>query len=147
MFLGALISSLQRSIVEAAQHQHLRARQQRAVQLERRVLCRRADENDGAVLHHRQERILLAAVEAMDLVDEEQRPLPHAAALRAASNVFFRSATPVNTADNCSKCSLNAVDSSRAIVVLPVPGGPQRMIECGRFAAIIRPIGPSGPIR
>src|SRR5262245_60833370 len=35
-----------------------------------------AHQHDGAVLHHRQEGILLRAVEAMDLVDEEQRPLP-----------------------------------------------------------------------
>ena len=38
----------------------------------------------------------------------------------------------MNTADNCSKCSLKAVDNSRAMVVLPVPGGPHRMMECGR---------------
>ena len=71
-------------------------------------------------------------------------PCPVLRRARAASNVFFRSATPVNTADNCSKRSLNAVESSRAIVVLPVPGGPHRIIEAGRPAAIMRPSGPSG---
>ncbi len=49
-------------------------------------------------------------------------PCPILRRWRAASKVFLRSATPENTADNCSKCSLNAVESSRAMVVLPVPG-------------------------
>ena len=53
----------------------------------------------------------------------------------------MRSATPENTADNCSKCRLNAVESSRAIVVLPVPGGPHRMMES---AVRCRPCGPAG---
>src|SRR5688500_11245471 len=37
--------------------------------------------------------------------------------------------------------------SRRAIVVLPVPGGPQRTIEASLPAATIRPIAPSGPVR
>jgi hypothetical protein len=35
-----------------------------------------ADQHHGAVLHHRQERVLLRTVEAVHLVDEQQRPLP-----------------------------------------------------------------------
>ena len=61
-------------------HQHARARQQRRVELEGRVLRRGADQRDRAVLHDRQEAILLGAVEAMDLVDEQQRPWPIGAA-------------------------------------------------------------------
>ena len=53
--------------------QHPCARQESGVELEGRILGRRADEDDGAVLHDRQEGILLGAVEAMDLVDEKQR--------------------------------------------------------------------------
>ena len=34
--------------------------------------------------------------------------------------------------------------SRRAIVVLPVPGGPHRIIEASLPAATIRPIAPSG---
>ena len=49
------------------------AREQRAVQLERRVLGRGAHEHDVAGLDERQERVLLRAVEAVDLVHEEQR--------------------------------------------------------------------------
>ena len=67
---------LDRLVVERLEHQHTGPRQQWRVQLERRVLGRRANEHDGAVLHHRQEGILLRAVEAVNLVDEQQRPLP-----------------------------------------------------------------------
>ena len=67
---------LQRRLVEPPQRQHLRPRQKRRVELERRVLRRRADEDDGPVLHQRQEGVLLRLVEAVDLVDEEQRPPP-----------------------------------------------------------------------
>ena len=54
------------------------------------------------------------------------------------------SATPEKTAESWSKCSLKALDSNRAMVVLPVPGGPHRMMEWGRPFATIRPSGPSG---
>ena len=76
--LGARQQQLQRGVVEPAQHQHLAARQQRAVQREGRVLGGGADQRDGAGLHHRQEAVLLGAVEAVDLVDEQQRALPGA---------------------------------------------------------------------
>ena len=59
----------------------LRAREQRRVHLERRVLGRRADEDDVAGLDARQEGVLLRLVEAVDLVDEEDR----AAAAQAAA--------------------------------------------------------------
>ena len=49
----------------------LRPRQQRRVDLERRVLGRRADQDDVAGLDARQEGVLLRLVEAVDLVDEE----------------------------------------------------------------------------
>ena len=65
-------------MVEAAQDQHLAARQQRGVELEARILGGRADERDGAVLDIGQEAVLLGAVEAVDLVHEQQRLLPGA---------------------------------------------------------------------
>jgi H+/gluconate symporter-like permease len=52
-------------------------------------------------------------------------------------------ATPENTADKGSKSSSATSDSRRAMVVLPLPGGPQRIMEARRPAATIRPIGPS----
>ena len=57
------------------EHQHARPRQQRGVEFERRIFGGGADQHHGAVFHHRQERILLGAVEAMHLVDEQQRAL------------------------------------------------------------------------
>ena len=55
------------------------------------------------------------------------RPLPRRS--RAASNTFFRSATPEKIAEICSKARSVSPASSRATVVLPVPGGPQKIIE------------------
>ena len=64
---------------------------------------------------------------------------------RAASNAFFRSATPENTAESCSKCSSVASASNRATVVLPVPGGPQNTSEPRVRVSSIRVSAPSGP--
>ncbi len=55
-------------------------RQQRAVQRERWVLGGGPDECDGAGLDHRQEAVLLGAIEAVDFIDEQQSPLPRAPA-------------------------------------------------------------------
>ena len=51
----------------------LRAREQRAVDLEVRVLRRGADQRHEPVLDGRQQRVLLRLVEAVDLVEEEDR--------------------------------------------------------------------------
>ena len=53
----------------------LRAAQQRRVDLEVRVLGRRADERDEPLLDGGQQRVLLGLVEAVDLVEEEDRRL------------------------------------------------------------------------
>ena len=81
MGFGALQQGFEIVVVEAAQHEDLGARQQRADQLEGRVLGRGADEDHRAVLDNRQKGVLLRAVEAVDLVDEEKRALAHLAAL------------------------------------------------------------------
>ena len=52
-------------------HVHAAARQQRGIELERRILGRRADEHDHAFFDVRQERILLHLVEAVHFVDEQ----------------------------------------------------------------------------
>ena len=61
---------------ETFQDQHLRPAQKRRVQLERRVLRGGTDQHNGAVLHMRQKPVLLGFVEAVNFVDEQQRPLP-----------------------------------------------------------------------
>ena len=53
--------------------EHAHPREERRDHLERRVLGRGAEQHDGAVLHVWQEGVLLRLVEAMDLVDEEDR--------------------------------------------------------------------------
>ncbi len=74
-------------------------------------------------------------------------PRPVSRRFLAASNTLRRSATPEKTADSSSKARSVSWASNRAIVVLPQPGGPQRIIEARRREATMRPIGPSGPRR
>ena len=51
-----------------------RTTEQRSVQREERVLRRRADQDDYALLDAGQERVLLSLVETMDLIEEQDRP-------------------------------------------------------------------------
>src|SRR5437868_1984383 len=84
LLFGAFEEGFERRVVKPAQYKDLGARQQRADQLKRRVLGRRADEDDGAVLDHGEKGILLRAIEAVDLVDKKERALPQLAALASA---------------------------------------------------------------
>ncbi len=74
--LGPLRQSLQIGERQAFQHQHLRAGQHSGVQFETRVLGGGTDQKDRAILHMRQEPILLRLVETVDFVDKQKRPLP-----------------------------------------------------------------------
>ena len=62
-------------LLQRLEHEDAAARQKSAVDLERRVLRRRTDEDDASLFHERQESVLLCLVEAMNLVDEEDRAL------------------------------------------------------------------------
>jgi hypothetical protein len=73
--VSAVEQHAQRPCVEPVQDQHLRAGEECRVQLEARVLGRRADQSDGAVLDIGQEAVLLGAIEAVDLVHEQQGAL------------------------------------------------------------------------
>ncbi len=55
--------------------ENLAARDERRVDAEERVLRRRADEDDDPILDVAEQHILLRAVEAVDFVEEEDRPL------------------------------------------------------------------------
>ena len=70
--LGLGQQRLQRFIVQPLQHIDLAARQQRPVELERRVLGGGAHQGDDPLLHERQKAVLLRAVEAVDLIDKQQ---------------------------------------------------------------------------
>jgi hypothetical protein len=74
------VELLDRGRIERMEHQHARAREQRRVELEGWVFGGGADQHHGAVFHHGQERVLLSAVESVNLVDKEQRTLARLAA-------------------------------------------------------------------
>ncbi len=63
---------IQRRVIQTLQHIDLAARQQRPVQFEAGVLGRGADQGDDPLLDEGQETVLLGAVEAVDLVHEQQ---------------------------------------------------------------------------
>ena len=114
-------------VVEAAEDEHLAAGEQGAVQGERGVLGGGADEHDRAVLDDGEKTVLLGTVEAVDFVHEEKSARPALARRPASSKARLRSATPENTAESGTKCSPAASASRRAMLVLPTPGGPQRI--------------------
>lgn len=70
--LGTLQQAFKRRIVQPAQHQDLTARQQRARQHEGRILRCGPNQNDRAILDKRQEGVLLATIEPMNFVHEQQ---------------------------------------------------------------------------
>ena len=74
-------------------------------------------------------------------------PCPCARRTRAASKIFFSSATPVWIAESCTNVSLRLAPMRRATVVLPLPGGPQKIIEPSEGAASRRVNAPFGPVR
>ena len=85
----------------------------------------------------------------MDLVDEEQRPWrPLARRSRAASNTFFRSATPEKIAEICSKARLGLAGEQprhRGLAGAGRPPEDQRAERAG--ARSCRVSAPSGPVR
>src|SRR5262245_15404482 len=86
---------------QGSQNVNPRARQQRTYDLERWILCRRADEDESAVLEKRQKRILLRFIEAMDFIEKQHGRLLYAARTsRARSTAARMSFTPAITADN-----------------------------------------------
>ena len=124
------------SVRQRLQHEHLRPRQQRRVDLERRVLGGRADEDDVAGLDARQKRVLLRLVEAVNLVDEHD-----GAAARRAAPRFGGGHDLADLLDagehRAERDEVRPASSSatmRASVVLPVPGGPHRMSDCSTVA-------------
>ena len=74
-------------------------------------------------------------------------PCPCARRARAASKIFFSSATPVWIAETWTNASSRDAPIRRATVVLPLPGGPQKIIEPSDGALSRRVSAPSGPVR
>ena len=125
-----------------------RAAEQRRVDLEEGVLGRRPDEGEQAVLDGGQEGVLLALVEAVHLVEEEDGArFSSASRWRAASMVARTSFTPAVTADMDAKCRSVWEAMTLASVVFPVPGGPHKMVDDSRSASISARSGAPGPTR
>ena len=72
---GAFEDALERLVTQRRELDNPHAREQRSDEREPRVLGRRAHEHDRPVFDVRQKRILLRTVEAVDLIDEQQRAL------------------------------------------------------------------------
>src|SRR5262249_54473246 len=70
-------------------------------------------------------------------------PLPVSRRLLARSNALRRSCTPEKMAESCSKARRVSSASRRAMVVLPDPGGPHRIMLCSRLPASMRVSVPS----
>jgi hypothetical protein len=103
---------------------HGRSRQQGGIDFERRVLRGRTNEGEQTGLDVRQEGVLLGLVEAMDRK-------PERCASKALSTASRMSLTPPNTAEILRNWASKACAISRAKVVLPTPGGPHKIMECG----------------
>ena len=63
--------SFQFGRIDRLEHKHTNPRQQRTGQGERRILCSRANQHDGACFHVRKKRILLRAIEPVNFVDKQ----------------------------------------------------------------------------
>ena len=115
------------------------AREQGRVHLEVWVLRRGADERDGAFFDMRQQSILLSLVEAVDLVDEEDG----LAAVEAepVTGLHDEGAHLCHAAHDGGDRDQRAPTASartRARLVLPLPGGPQRRIKPRRPRSVAR---------
>ncbi|MPN30022.1 hypothetical protein SDC9_177479 [bioreactor metagenome] len=73
--------------------------------------------------------------------------LPCPRHISACATASRTSLMPENTADKAMNSQLNCVAIMRASVVLPTPGGPHRIIECGCPEANARCSGLPGPSR
>ena len=112
------------SALKRLQHHDAAPREQGRIDLERGVLGRRPDQADRAVLDGPQQGVLLRLVEAMDLVDEEDRPPASRRRLFLASSMAARtSRTPANTAERAM---------NRRSVALGDQPGQGRLARAGR---------------
>ena len=84
----------------------------------------------------------------MNFIDEQQRALARPRDAPApSSKIFFSSLTPEKIAEIWMKANFVSCASSRATVVLPVPGGPQKIRLPSEPEAMRRVSAPSGPTR
>ena len=98
---GAIDQHAEVVVGQRLEREQQRTREQRRDHRERRVLGRRRDEDDPAVLDSGQQRVLLRLREAVDLVEEQHGSESVQVALASASSMTSRtSRTPAVTADS-----------------------------------------------
>ena len=142
------------SVGQGVQHKHLAAGQQRAVDLKGGVLRGGADQNDAALFHKGQKGVLLGLVEAVNLVHKDDACCsPYSAGSPRRCCITARiSWMPLVTAEKSMNFAFVRLAMMRASVVLPTPGGPQKIME-ERWSPSIRrakhlagsPAGVAGP--
>ncbi len=104
--------------------------QQRPDDLEIGVFGGGPDEGEEPFLHVGQQGVLLGLVEAVDFVDQQDGAAALRPASRRASSTTLRtSATPDMTALRLANWASMTRAITRASVVLPLPGGPQKIME------------------
>ena len=135
----------ERRFIEGPECQDTRARQKRRIQFETRIFRRRTDQSDRAVLDNRQETILLGAVETVNLVDEQQGPLPDRTSLARLFEDFLEIGNAGMDRRDLHQCELRLAGQEPRHVVLPVPGGPQKIRLPIDRACRRRVKAPSGP--
>ena len=129
---SARSSNLPRSsAVERLQHIDARPRQQRVVDFERRVLGGGADEDQRAVLDVGQKGVLLRLVEAMHLIEKQHRVARAAQAARLLDHRADILDAGQHGRQRDEFAHVRRWRPGAPSVVLPVPGGPHRIIECG----------------
>jgi len=101
------------------------------------VFSRRPDKGDDTIFNSLEQSILLWFVESMDLINEHEASLSHLpGCLGLGQSPSRTSFTPAETADNSKYWLLLWWAMILAKVVLPQPGGPQRIIENNLSALI-----------
>ena len=107
------------------------AGEQRGDDLERRVLGGGADQADGAALDVGQKGVLLRLVEAMDLVDEEDGARAELRGLFGIDHDLLDLLDAGEDGGELDEGGLGGAAMILARVVLPTPGGPQKIMEAG----------------
>ena len=123
---GAPQQRLDLLVRQRLEREDLAAAQERRVDREERVLRRRPDQDDAAFLDVRQQHVLLGAIEAVQLIDEQDGAPAAVGQLgtRASSSSSRTSLMPTATALTWRKTHCVWLAMTWARAVLPQPGGP-----------------------
>ena len=102
-------------------------------------------QEDRPVLHMRRKPVLLGFIETMDSVDKQKCPASVLAPHFGGFEHLFQIRHAVEHRADLNEMEIRLIRQSRAIVVFPTPGGPQK-IKLDKYPdANIVPKGASGP--